>query len=302
VKQRPQTMVRNTNGVCAVIVTYNAGAEIGRCFNSVNDQVEEVVIVDNGSAPDTLSELRGLELGFSSKVIYNRDNLGIGRALNQGIGYAIHRGHRWVLTLDHDSEATPGMVEKLLEVHRSSTGNIGIVAANPYDRNIHAFKVKPRPAASDGTLVQVKGSLSSGSMIDVAAFKRIGFFNEDLFLYYVDSDFCLRLGKAGLKVLIRTDAVLIHNEGHRHYRLVFGRRIVHDGYSPGARYYISRNAVFALKKYWDDPAFCYYTITALLWHSLRAMLFDEKRFRSLCATIRGVFDGLRGRYGARLIS
>ncbi len=38
-------------------------------------------------------------------------------------------------------------------------------------------------------------------------------FNEDLFIYFVDIDFCRRLGGAGYGVYVCPEAVLLHREG-----------------------------------------------------------------------------------------
>ena len=49
------------NSVCGIIVTYNIGNNFYKCFNSVRDQVEKVIIVDNGSDEDTTSVLKNIK-------------------------------------------------------------------------------------------------------------------------------------------------------------------------------------------------------------------------------------------------
>jgi rhamnosyltransferase len=298
--QPMQDKVGNPNGVCAVIVTYNIGPEVHRCFDSIKDQVQEVLIVDNGSGPATTEELKTLESQRVATVVYNARNLGIAGALNQGARYAIEKGYRWLLSLDHDSEATPGMVQKLLEIYRGRDGSTAIVAANPLDRNIQSLWVQPEAPGTNANVVETGMALTSGSLIDTNIFKKVGFFNESLFLYCVDNDFCLRVVKAGLRIYVRCDALLLHAEGCKQRKRFFWRNVIHDGYGANARYYIARNAVFIIRNYYrDDPAGCYLMVKKkLLLDSVKIILYDKDRFRNMRSVLRGLLDGLAGRYGA----
>ena len=46
------------NSVCGIIVTYNIGNNLYKCFNSIEGQVEKLVIVDNGSNKETIDVLK----------------------------------------------------------------------------------------------------------------------------------------------------------------------------------------------------------------------------------------------------
>jgi len=103
-----------TRNICAIIVTYRIGRALLKCFESVAKQVDKVVVVDNGCDDETVSVLKNLQRAQPEvKVFYNKENLGIAAALNMAVRYAISAGYNFILTLDHDSEATPQMVEKL---------------------------------------------------------------------------------------------------------------------------------------------------------------------------------------------
>lgn len=287
--------------VCAVVVTFCTGKLIRRCVESISEQVGWVVIVDNGSEEETVGELKELESQHHVLVIYNHKNLGIGVALNQGVRAALKRGYRWILTLDDDSQATPGMVEKLLEAYRGANANARLMAANPFDRNSGSFWIKPEAGKSDGNLVEIQTAFSSGSLIDTRVFSNVGFFNEALFLYFVDSDFCLRLRRAGFRMYARCDAVLLHTEGCKKKRRFLWRYVIHDGYGADARYYIARNSIFMLRNYYrDEPSICRQMVKQkLLLDLVKITLYDRNKFCSIRSTFQGLFDGLTGRYGAR---
>lgn len=286
----------NQNRVCAVIVSYNIGAGIRRCFDSVADQVEKVVIVDNGSSSDTVGELRKLELRPLAKVIYNEDNLGIAKALNQGVDYAIRRGHRWVLTLDDDSEATPGMVEKLLEGFGAAGPEVGIVAANPFDLNTQTLSLPDKPGNAPGTLTELRMVISSGSLISARTFERVGTFDEGLFLAYVDQDFCARIAQKNLKIFCRPDAVLLHREGAKEFRSFFGKRIGYNRYGKEARYFITRNAIHILRRYPHED-FSRDIVSRWVRDFAKIILYDEERVAKARFILKGLLDGMRGKYG-----
>lgn len=290
------------SAVCAVIVTYNIGFEIHACVNAIRNQVSEVVIVDNGSDPETRLELEKLSNQSLATVLLNAHNKGIACALNQGFQYGLERGYRWFLTLDHDSEATPGMVAKLLDGWRAAEARgakVGIVAANPFDKKSHTYYVNGYQSTDTEVVVEVPTVISSGSLIGKTAFEIVGFQNEELFLYYVDDDFCLRLRRAGLGVFLCPSAILLHQEGNRVSRNFLGRKVHYNNYGKEACYYISRNACYMLRKLWEyeERRYFYRVATRLAKDAIKVVLYDEQPIQKLSFTIRGIRDGIRGRYG-----
>ena len=97
------------NSICCVIVTYNIGKKFYQCYNAIKNQVEKVVIVDNGSNNETLDMLKDIESNDEVSIIFNSENLGIAKALNQGIEIAIKE------TMRHEG------IEGYLVSHGSST-------------------------------------------------------------------------------------------------------------------------------------------------------------------------------------
>ncbi|MGB7591895.1 MAG: glycosyltransferase [Terriglobia bacterium] len=290
------------SAVCAVIVSYNIGFEIHACVNSIRNQVSEVVIVDNGSDPETRLELEKLSNRSLATVFLNEQNKGIACALNQGFRYGLERGYRWFLTLDHDSEATPGMVAKLLDGWRAAEARgakVGIVAANTFDKRSHTYYLGGYQSRETEVVVEVPTVISSGSLIGKTTFEIVGFQNEELFLYYVDDDFCLRLRRAGLEVFLCPSAILLHQEGNRVSRNFLGRKVLYNNYGKEACYYISRNACYMLRKLWEykELRYFYRIATRLAKDAVKVVLYDEQPIQKLSFTIRGIRDGIRGRYG-----
>jgi rhamnosyltransferase len=286
--------------ICAVIVTYNIGGAIHRCFDSIQSQVGHVVIVDNGSDESTRGELKRLAVSDSVTFILNERNEGLARAYNQAVEWARDKGFQWILTVDHDSEATPGMVDKLVEAYltlkRQGIQNVGIVGANPFDQNTQLY-ISCYPWEGGGMPLDEGDVISSGSLIQLRVFEDVGFFNEDLFIYYVDVDFCLRLVRGGFRVYLCPEAVLLHKEGSKERRKLLWRHAYYDHYGKYARYYLTRNTLYMMKKHDLSRSSIYWMVRRLCKDHAKILLFDHERFSVLWFSLKGLLDGLRGRFG-----
>ncbi len=301
--QRASNVLNSSGGseVCAVIVTYNIGKLVHRCFNSIKGQVGHVVVVDNGSDVPTRDELNKIAASDSVTLIPNERNEGIARAFNQGVEWARSNGFERILTLDHDSEATPGMVDKLLNalatLERQGIQNVGVVGANPYDINAEYFITRCSPTGT-GALIDEGEVISSGSLIESRALDTVGPFNEELFVHYVDIDFCIRLQRSGFRVFLCPDAVLLHEEGTKEHMRFIWRDVFYDRYSKEARYYLTRNTLYLMRKYFPLKSGITIWILRRLWMDhVKILLFDQDRFTLLWFSLRGFVDGLRGRVG-----
>lgn len=288
------TLSEPEQAVCAVIVTYNIGNLVGRCVEPVYGQVGEVVIIDNGSERETQDELDKLACLSRIKIIRNPRNEGIARAMNQGAEYAIARGYEWVLTLDHDSEATPGMVRELLRAYEATGRSRAIFGANRYDRNSGVFAA---PKDFDGgDVIEVRDTISSGSLMHRSLFKTVGFFNELLFVYYVDIDYCRRAETLGIKTYICPKALLIHSEGVSASRRFLHTTLPHTTYGKEAHYFISRNSVYMIRKYRYDP-YSGSIMKRLAWDFIKVILYDKQKIQKVTYRLRGLWDGAWGTYG-----
>ena len=286
--------------VCAIIVTYNVGPAVHRCFDSIRDQVAHVIIVDNGSDEITRRELEKLASANSATIILNEKNEGIARAFNQGIKRAMGKGYPWVLTLDHDSEATPGMVEKLHRaaqvLHQKGHRNVAIVGANWLDKNTGVF-IKGFLPEGDSHPVQVGHLISSGSLINCEVFNKVGLFDEALFVYCVDDEFCLRLRRAGFELFLCPGAVLLHSEGSRQKRRFLWRNTFYDGYGKQVRYYVTRNYIYIFRRHHPGARWCYSICKRLLKDYVNVVLYSEAPASHILFGLRGISDALRNKYG-----
>src|SRR6266446_5029461 len=88
--------------VSIVIVTYNSASSIADCLKSVQEQQDvqsELLVIDNASSDETVNVVRGSRV--NPILIENRENVGFGRACNQGFGAS--KG-RYIYLLNPDAE------------------------------------------------------------------------------------------------------------------------------------------------------------------------------------------------------
>lgn len=292
--------------ICAVIVTYNAGDKLIECVNSIKQQIDELIIVDNGSSKDTIDILGLINLRYGIRIIYNGQNLGIAAALNTGVKHALDKGYEWILTLDHDSVASAGMVDTMLSgyedfLQSNKDINIGIIAPQPYDINSGTYLVKGHNRIISSKLVNAV--ISSGSLINRKVINDIGNFDEKMFLYYVDNDYCMRARKAGYSILMVADAVLYHSEGNKSVKRLLGMNVDYYNYNPVANYYIFRNSIYILKKHgFFDPYMVYLIARRIPADLLLIILYSSHKIADIKYTLLGLFHGLTGRSGKLNIS
>lgn len=93
----------NRKKVAAVIPAYNEVETIADIVDRVLDQLDEVIVVDDGSEDGTAEALSQLPV----KILRNKENCGKGGSILRGSRYAIECGAEAVITLDGDSQHRP---------------------------------------------------------------------------------------------------------------------------------------------------------------------------------------------------
>ena len=104
----------DTESVAAAIPAYNAAPFVGDVVRRTLAQIDEVVVVDDGSADETASRAR--EAG--AEVLAHDFNRGKGAALRTAFAYLAERDFDAVLTLDADGQHLPEEIPRLEQAWR----------------------------------------------------------------------------------------------------------------------------------------------------------------------------------------
>jgi len=290
----------SSDRVCAVVITFFPDAGFPERLEKIAAQVSRVIVVDNGTTGESVENLeRALGIGECMTCIRNGENLGVAAALNQGIRRALadDGACSWIVTFDQDSLPAGDMVEKMLAVWKSHPHQEKLMVAGPRTTFIDSTS-RPDPA-DDRPWHEVTHVITSGSLISRRAFDLAGYFNEGLFIDYVDIEYCLRLRTLGYQVIEAQSTEILHHMGRLEERLFLRKIIVHPTHHPPLRrYYQFRNALLLHHQYRESQRpWRRRNRIILIKIIVLILLYEKQRLRSLFQILRGIGHGLAGRSG-----
>lgn len=282
------------NSVAAVIITYNVENNFRNRINKLKGKVHKIIVVDNGSKPETINMLKELEKDIT--IIYLEKNKGIAYALNKGINYSIEKGYDWILTLDHDSIVTDDMIENMLKCYGNFDKELRekvamLVPTHVEEKEYENSNIISNEEKFSKPYIEVLTEITSGALTKADIYKNIGLYDEKLFIDLVDHDYCLSLNRKGFKVIQVSSAVLIHNLGESVKKNVLGLKMTPTNHSPLRRYYMSRNRHYIWDKYKDDfPKWVLTDKRRFITENLKIILFEDKKIEKFKYIKKGIED------------
>ena len=268
----------NRARVVAVIPAYEPGPNLVDLVRCLSEQVTTVVVVDDGSPtrPDIPER--------AAVVVRHDSNRGIAAALNTGIREALTDADALaVLTVDQDSQLPARFVRRLLDTWRDAESagvRVGLVAPQ---------KVTGQPDQRPG-----RPPIQSGQLIPVTTLRRVGDFDERLFIDGVDDDYALRCLDAGLALVVAEGLTIGHRLGAIHDVTIAGRTVTLTRSAPFRYYYLTRNRLWLVRRNARrHPRWAVAQAFGLLRHLVVVQtLVPDRRVRA-DAVWRGVRDALR---------
>ena len=283
--------------VCAVIVTYHPNASMLENMAKVLTQVQDLVVVDNGSTAEELAPLREASKACGFHLIENGENLGIAEALNQGVRWAKSKGYPWAILFDQDSKITEGFIRQMFAAWESHPDRERVGSIQP--RYVQPdLGVEPEVLrAADGGPVT---SMTSGSLMPIWIFDKIGYFASEFFIDLVDCEYSLRIRAGGYSIADSRSAVLLHEAGNPVKSSFLGFSFQPSHHNAIRRYYISRNRVVVYRKYLCVfPRWISLSMYQSLRETIKCFVAEQDRARKFRNFLLGTWDGLTGRMGKR---
>jgi glycosyltransferase involved in cell wall biosynthesis len=278
-------------GLAGTVILYHPDAELPRRLASYLPHLARLYVVDNSEIPDESLLARLGRLDPRLRLIVNSDNLGIATALNQAARAARADGFSWLLTMDQDSAFLDGVLfERLAAVFAG--GRMAVVAPAAVVADEPAGELHP-----DGT-EEALLVMTSGSVVNLAAWAELGGFREPLFIAEVDYEFCLRARQAGWRLCRLPQARLEHQLGTPGVTVSRGRQRPLVVQPPRRHYYVVRNLLQVASDYEGAfPQLCRQR-RHQLWTSLRQVaLHENQKLRKLGYAALGWWHFRTGRAG-----
>ena len=213
--------------VVAVVLNWSAEELTSACIDSLEcSQYSRlrILLIDNGS-PDGSGER--LHARFPTiPYLQMGQNLGYGAANNRGIEWALAHRADYVLVVNNDAVVLPEAIGRLVEAAESKE-EVAIVApfigyhddpetawyAGGQFSRLRGLGVHRAPRHAESLTKTEEVSFASGCvcLISAQAIRDVGTFAEDFFAYVEDAEFCVRLRRAGYRILFEPRARALHH-------------------------------------------------------------------------------------------
>ena len=280
----------------AVVVSYHPSRELLRNIEILAGQVGHIVVVDNTPNTNPQAVIDELEQRGRCTVIRNGKNLGIAAALNLGVQRAISLGCDWIVTFDQDSRIGDGYIDGLISAYLESSDPTRIGVACPIYRDPQLGAVWPFSRGSNGQPLMY---MTSGALMKSETYQKLGPFEDELFIDDVDTEYALRMRAAGYRI-VESNVVLNHSLGKMTPHVFAGRHIFVTNHNPQRRYFITRNRIVLLRRYWGkDREWTAQELTDFWKETIALLLFERDRWSKVKYMLRGAWDAIFGRLGSR---
>lgn len=202
--------------IIALIVTYKPKKEqVKSCINSLISQVSEIVVVNNDSSP--ISWINNTE---KIKIIELGENFGIAYAQNIGIEYSLDKGYDYVLLSDQDTVFPDDYVFKM-EKAILDNKRYKVAVFSPYffdlTKNEYQTLMKNKfdsfSCDNSKSYYEVEHVIASGMVIPREVLEDVGKMDENLFIDWVDNEWCWRAKDKGYKIITCSNIIIKHNLG-----------------------------------------------------------------------------------------
>lgn len=255
------------------------------------DIVGMLYVVDNtANASITLRK----KLDGDQKIIYLHDgeNKGIAARLNQVSTIAIKNGYSALLTMDQDSSFDSNVAKEYINCVSNCT----------FYGNTAMFGVEflQQTNLSECTAEKVSELITSGSILNLDLFEMIGGFDENLFIDYVDHEYCYRTITKGYSIIKFNNIFLIHKIGETTQKrspvsLKYTERSLHSSIRI---YYMVRNYLYVKSKY--NASFhkeLKIQQKSILTRIKNKLLYNNERIKLIKLIFRAFKDYKKGKMG-----
>jgi glycosyltransferase involved in cell wall biosynthesis len=118
--EQTSAVARDRQNTAAVIPAFNEEKHIGDVVRRTREQLDHVVVVDDGSSDETAARAR--EAG--AEVIVHPENRGKGESIKSGLRYWLERQLTWVVILDADGQHRPEEIDRLIRAAASDGASL----------------------------------------------------------------------------------------------------------------------------------------------------------------------------------
>lgn len=235
-------------------------------FNPSNKEISNIIDISNlfeGVIVDNTfkSVFKTAKVG-KMRYVPLYENKGIAQAQNIGIKILQQEcNFKYIIFFDQDSrfdimypQAIVNEYKRINGLLHSKLSCLGPIIIDKSDGEEYKSVFHKKPIENNG-FIEKKEIISSGSCIALERFNEVGLFEEDFFIDFVDTEWCFRSRRLGLKCGLTPKLKLYHKVGKK--KLHFGRHIILIS-APRRYYYQYRNFIVLFFRNYVPASFKFY--------------------------------------------
>lgn len=274
----------NEPSIGIVIVNYNGAKFQNECIGSIlssNYSNYKIIIVDNASTDNSMEQIDCFNDDRIIKI-YNSENYGVAEGNNIGIKKSLELGLSYTLLLNNDTVLDKDLLKNLVLaldndeviVPKILFWNTDLIwyGGGKFVRAKCVTKHLNYGKKSDDCVFKkyYEYAPTCCMLVKNTLFKKVGLMDEKYFLYFDDTDFCMRLKINGVKIRFVENAVIYHKVS-----LSTGGSM-----SKVAIYYENRNRYYfyeKYKKYFPFSSYIYFHWTRKIKYLMGVIKKDNNR-------------------------
>jgi GT2 family glycosyltransferase len=283
--------------VYIIVVNWNQKDVTLECLESLSGlhyPNYQIVVVDNNSQDGSTQAIN--DRFPRVEQIYHKENRGSTAGYNAGFRRALSAMADYVLLINNDTYIDPLALDCLVEACEPE--DIGLTGPLIYFAD-YPDKIWSAGAMRSSLTLELKGNHGRGKkfseiierdfltscalLFKRSVLERVGLMDEDFFVYQEENDYCLRVKRAGFRLLLVPQAKVWHRVS-----LTSG-----GSDSPGERYWMAKNTMIYFRKH----ARTWQWLFILPWRMGNAFktsirLTWKRNWKALSAYWNGLRDGV----------
>lgn len=297
--------------VSIIVLNYNSREDTLDCLRSLEHLTYpnvQVIVVDNGSSDGSVEAVRTAYP--QTMLIDTGRNLGFTGGNNLGIRRALEGGAQYIMLLNNDTIVAPDMIDLMIEAMEQNP-SLGVTGPMIYYYDLPdvIWSAGGYIDWTRGTTSMIgldqedKGQFGSATrLVDFVTgcailarrevWETVGLLDDKFFMYYEETEWCVRAGRAGYKIAHVPTAMMWH-------KISPAARAA----SPRTFYYMTRNRLLFLSNTQAGLRTWFYTWveyarTFLSW-TLRPKWQDKRHLRSVM--LKAIRDFSMGKFGQVMV-
>ena len=191
--------------ITIVITSFRSDQKIINCLNSINNQCK-VIVVENSNNSKFKERI---EKEFNNiECVLAGENLGYGKANNIGLKKV---KTKYALILNPDASLHSSTLENFFHTIKQDP-EFAIIG--PYLQK--KMNNEDKMYESQNKLIEVKNIKGFAMFLNLSKFSELGFFDENIFLYFEEIDLCKRIINSNNKIYLATDIKINHEGAQSH--------------------------------------------------------------------------------------